>query len=1003
MVSSFSRLLVSSSLAACATALLLPSAALAQDGSASASVDDEDTIIVTGSLIRRPNNTSVSPIITVGPEALDQAGTINLNDALNQLPSFTTSGNAATGGQGTGGRATINLRGLGSNRNLVLLDGRRLPLSDISGNVDINIIPESIIGGVDVITGGASAVYGSDAMSGVVNFRTLRGFEGVVLDGQYGISEMGDAERYNTSLAIGSDFADGRGSVLAAFSYTHQDSLQGSERDFFFDKVPSSFIGTGTFIPSATNSPSLAVIQQIFTGYGKPLNLPGSITQGSQVGNLGFNNNGTLFTQNNIAAGGVVVQPGAVNYQGPNGTNGYGVFNNQVRMPVGQQIQILNSLERKTAFVNGEYELAPSITAYGQFLYVDLTVNTESGGSLTQFPTLTSVPVTNPFIPQDLRTILASRPNATANFTWNGRYVGVPDKNWDENYVVQQYVLGFRGDITDGWTYDVFGAYDQSRHTQIMHQAVLKSQVQRLLNAADGGRSLCSGGFNPFGDSNARSLSAACVDFITKDAISIEDLTQTQFQAQINGNLFDLGAGPAQIALLGSYRRNTYEFAPDQDLTADSGFAPGANIEGVVNTLPLGRTAIAVKEFAAQVDIPLIANSPFAEELAIGAAGRVSDYSTVGAVHSYEFDARWRPVEDLLIRGSYQRAVRAPNIAELFSPPQGAQLVIGTPPGALGDPCDVRSTARTGANGAQVATLCVAQGVPQAGVGSYQFPTTATGQVNTGNALLTPERANTFNVGAVFNSPASRGLFGDFSLSVDYYNISIQNVISPVPGLTVLSKCYNLDGSNPTYSNANEFCQLVRRDANGQLLNVSTPFQNLGALKTDGVEVQVRWSVPAPFLADSGRVYVDSAIGWLNSFKVQLLPGAPFLEYTGISNGGAGPTSVPPRATPEWKALSTLGYRTDDFNVGLRWRYQGAIDDVSSVLTPNNVQVGVSAYHLFDLFANYTFENGLELRAGVTNLFDRGLPFVASSQNSTDAALYDLVGRSFFLGATFEF
>jgi outer membrane receptor protein involved in Fe transport len=967
-------------------AMVLAAPAQAQDSAADeAESVDASEIVVTGSLIRRPNNSSASPIVTVGNDAIKEAGTPNLNDALNQFPSFTTAGNAATGGQGTGGRATINLHGLGSNRNLVLLDGKRLPVSDVNGNVDVNIIPESIIGGIDVITGGASAVYGSDAMSGVVNFKTLREFEGVRMDGQYNISERGDAAKFNASLAFGTKFAGGRGHVLAAFSYTTQDELQGSTRSFFNDKVPSSFIGTGTFVPSAVNAPNAAVIQNVFTTYG----ITGTR---NPLLNMGFNNDGTLF-----------VQTGAVNYRGPNGTQGYAIIGGNVRMPVGQQLQVLNALERKTAFVKGDYELTPDLTAYGQFMFVDLTVNTESGGSLTQFPTLTTVPVTNPFIPNDLRTVLASRPNPTAPFTWNGRYVGVPDKNWDENYIVQQYLLGLRGNITAGWSFDAFVSYDQSKHTQTMHQAVLKSQVQRLLNAPDGGASLCAGGFNPFGDANARSLSPACVAFITKDAVSVEDIGQTQAQLQINGDLFDLGAGPVQVALLGSYRKNTYKFSPDFDLTGNSGFAPGANIEGVVNTLPLAKTGISVKEFAAQIDVPLLRDKPFFRELAIGGAVRFSDYSVTGSVTSFEFDARWRPVDSLLIRGSYQRAVRTPNIGELFSPQQGNQLVIGTPPGAIGDPCDVRSTARTGANGAQVSNLCVAQGIPGAAIGSYQFPTTATGQVTSGNSGLVPERANTFNVGLVYNAPSGSGIFGDFSVSLDYYNIKIKDVISPIPGLTVLSKCFNLDGSNPTYTNTNEYCQLIRRDSTGQLSQVLTPFLNLGALETDGLEAQIHWGVRAPFLGQTGKLYVDSAIGWLNNYKVQLLPGAAFLDYTGISNGGAGPNSVPPRATPKWKALTTFGYKSDSLGLGLRWRYQGSIADVSSVLTPNNVQLPVAAYNLWDMFATIKVQDKIEFRLGVNNLFDKGLPFVASSQISTDPALYDLIGRSFYVGARITF
>ena len=662
-------------------ALALPAAASAQsidpepgaqsvtDPAATEQADDAaEDIIVTGSLIRRPNDSSASPIVSVSDAALRETGAVNVVDALNQIPSFTTSGNGSTGGQGQGGRSTVNLHGLGSNRNLVLLDGRRLPVSDINGNVDINILPDAIIGGIDVITGGASAVYGSDAISGVVNFKTVRKLEGFRVDLLNGISERGDSYRFNGSVAFGSSFAEDRGNLVAAFSYAKADPVNGSTRPFFFDKTPSSFIGTGTFVPSATNAPSAAAVNGVFAGYG--------VTQAiNPLLNLGFNDDRTLF-----------VQTGAVNYRGPRSNQGYLIVGNNVRMPVGQQIQFQNALDRKTAFVKADYQLTPAVTLYGQFMYVDLTVQTESGGSLTQFGALTSVPVTNPFIPAALRTILASRPNPNAPFTWNGRYVGVPYKNFGEHYTIQQYLAGARGDFAPGWSYDLFASWDKSAHQLEIGNAVLKSRVQTLLNAADGGNSLCAGGFNPFGDANARSLSAACRDYITKTAFSQEDLTQTQVQGQINGRLFDLGAGPAQVAFVGAYRRNTYDYVPDSDLRAQ-------NIESVIASAP-ATGAISVKEFAVQVDVPLLADRPFFKELGIGGAFRVSDYSVTGSVTSYEGDARWRPFQPLLIRGSYQRAVRAPNIGELFSPASGTQLVIGTPPASLGDPCDVRSTAR---------------------------------------------------------------------------------------------------------------------------------------------------------------------------------------------------------------------------------------------------------------------------------------------------------------------
>jgi iron complex outermembrane receptor protein len=971
---------------AIATALLcacLSTGAFAQAAAPAApaepiAAEDVAEIVVTGSLIARPNNVAVSPIVSVSPEALKQSGTVDLEASLNQLPGFTPAGGAGTGGQGTGGRATVNLHGLGSNRNLVLLDGKRLPISDANGNVDINILPEAIIGGVDVITGGASAIYGSDAISGVVNFKTVAPFDGIRADVQIGDSERGDYRKFNASLAYGARFAEDRGHVLLSASYTDRQGLSGSKRKFFDLVTPSSFIGTGTYVPDALNLPTQASINGVFARYGVT-------TPVSRTINLGFNNNGSLFTQT-----------GATNYQGPT-TGAYRIIGGNVRMPVGPQIQALNALKRKALFGKFDYDLTDAITFYGQVMYVDSTVTTESGGSLTQVGSLTTIPVTNPFIPADLRAILASRPNPNAPFTWNGRYVGIADKSFEENYTVSQFAGGLKGDLVGSWKWDVYASWDKSRHEQELNNAVLKSRVQTLLNAADGGNSLCAGGFNPFGIANATNISAACKTYLTKTAFSRENLTQTQAQAQLTGSVFELPAGPVQLALLASYRRNTYNYIADSDLKPGS-FLPGSsNIEAVAASAD-AKGRIAVKELAAQIDVPLLKDRAFFQELAVGGAFRYSDYTTSGSVESYEADLRWRPVEQILFRGSYQKAVRAPNIGELFSPPTGSQVQFGTPPGAVGDPCDVRSVARTGSGGAQVRALCLAQGIPAAVIDSYTFPTTATLGTVSGNLGLTPEKATTYNLGFILNPRFASPWLRDFSLSVDYYNIKIKNVISGVPGLTTLSKCYNLDGSNPSYSNANSFCQLLTRDAQGQLSNIALPFLNLGALETDGVEIQFNWGV---HLSDvgigdgSGRVYVNSGIGWLNHYKVQTLPGSAVQDFARTSTLG--------RTLPRWKALTTFGYGSDVVGFGLRWRYQGPMDDITAVTTPTTPSIGVKTYNLFDLFGTMKITKGFELRAGVTNLFDRGLPVVASSQNNTDVGTYDMVGRSFYIGVKAQF
>lgn len=923
-----------------------------------------EEIVVTGSLIRSPNQVSSSPIVSASIDDLERTGDVSLIGNLNQMPQFNATSGVGSGGQGAGGRVTINLRGLGSNRNLVLLDGRRLPLSDINGNVDINAIPESAISSLDVITGGASAVYGSDSMSGVVNFLTLPFFDGIKGDAQYGASTRGDVEKASASLAVGSGFAEGRGHVLLSLGYTEREGMYGVDRDFFEFVTPSSFIGQGTFVPSASNLPNAGAVNALFAGYGVA-------TPVSNTLNLGFNDDGTLFTQT-----------GARNYRGPT-TNGYAVLGGNVRMPVGPQFLLVNPTDRNAVLTRFDYEVGTGLTIYGQLMYVDSNVYTESGGSLTQFGSLTTVPITNPFIPNDLRTLLATRPNPTAPFTWNGRYVGVPYKGWDEQYTTTQYLLGGKGDLPfDDWSYDLYASYDETDHTQTMQHAVLKSRVQSLLNAPDGGASICAGGFNPFGIVNSTRISSECLAYMTTRANSTEILDQSIVQGTIQGSLFELPAGDVRMALLGARRKNTYEYNPDTSLAAQ-------DIEAVLASQP-ARGEIDVTEAAVQMEVPVLSR------VTLGAAYRFSDYSTSGGVDAYEGDIKWRPVDSVLLRGSYQRAVRAPSIGELFAAEVGSQVPFGTPPGAIGDPCDVRSTARTGAGGASVRQLCLAQGIPAAVIDTYVFPTTATAGVLSGNPALDPETADTYNIGFQWTSQAESPLLSSLSLSIDYYNIEINEVISVVPGLTTLSKCYNLDGSNPGYSNSTVFCSLLRRDANGLLELIETPYLNLGSLAASGIDVDFSWR---PQLADlglraPGALFFRTYVSYADSFEIQTIEGEPAVDYIHTIAVGA--------AHPKWKSMTDIGYEGDSFSVGLRWRYLEGMDDLTSITTPQAPQPGTPAYNTYDLYATFSPTERLQIRAGVTNLSDELAVRVSSSQTSTDTSIYDPTGRQWYLGMSFS-
>ena len=947
--------------------------ATAANKAADSPAESLEEITVTGSLIADPNHVSSSPIILTTLEDIRESGGVTMESTLNQLPQFNTSGTAGNGGQGTGGHATLNLHGLGSNRNLVLMDGKRLPPADIYGDVDINLIPPSILSSVETITGGASAVYGSDAMSGVVNFLTLKNFEGVAADAQYGNSVRGDLGQTQVSLALGSKFADDKGHALISVSDTHREALMGNERGFFNSVTPSSYIGQGTFVPSATNLPSQVAVNSLFAGYGIATPVPNTL-------NLGFNDNGSLFTQT-----------GARHYEGPT-TGAYQIIGGNVRMPVGPQTIIENPLDRKSIFTKFDYDIVPGMTFYGQFMYVDSDVETSSGRSLTQFGTLTRIPVTNPFIPADLRSLLATRPNPTAPFLWNGRYVGIPAKAWDEDYKTSQFLSGLKGDLPfKGWTFDVYADYDNTDHLQTNHNAVLKNQVQNLLSATDGGASSCAGGFNPFGVVNSSNISTACQSYMTTTAKSTEAITQLDVQGEVQGPIATLPAGDIIVALVGDHRRNTYQYNPDAELVAQ-------NIEAVVASAPAAG-AIGVTEGAMQVSVPILADAPFAKQLTAEAGFRRSDYTSSGGVNSYEADLKWTPVAGFLVRGGYQRAVRAPNIGELYGAASGSQLVFGTPPAAIGDPCDVRSTARTGPNGSSVRALCLAQGIPAALIDSYQFPTTATEALTAGNGGLKPETANTFNVGFSWKSMAESPLLSGFIASIDYYNIKITNVISVVPGLTALTKCYNLDGSNSAYSNSTQFCSLLQRDpATGQLLIVNTPYLNLGGLKTSGIDMDFGWGAAFADLGLSsvpGAISVNSAIGFTPHYEVQTLPGTSFAEYAGTNTLV---TSTTAGSFPRWKGLTTFKYSVGGADVALRWRVQSAMEDVTYVSTPKTPGVGIGAYNLLDLYGDYSVNKTWSVRAGITNLANHGPVYVASSQTSTDPSIYDVVGRSFFVG-----
>ncbi len=942
--------------------------ATAQD-TASAQPQAND-IIVTGSRIARRDLVAPSPIVTASAEALQATAQPTVDAALLQMPAFQPGAgsfsNSSTGG--TVGQSTLNLRGLGAQRNLVLLEGRRLQPGSIDSTIDINTIPSLAIGNVEVISGGASATYGSDAMSGVVNFKLRKNFRGLEMRAQAGISGQGDAGNQQLGVLYGTAFAEGRGSLIISGEYAHRSVLSSQDRDFSKYSATSGFISQGYYVPQAGNFASQAALNSVFGKYG--------VAAGTVTGttNLGFNQNGSLFTK---------TAP-AYNYQGPT-TNPYvstptafgynSNFYNFIQVP----------LKRYNIFAHSEFEVDDHTTLYAQGLYNDTSASTQSSQPILAAPWQLDIPVTNPFIPADLKTLLASRANPTATFTFNKRADEAGPRAFTTEGQTYQGLVGAKGKLTglDG-SWDLYASYGEGLNKDITTSGAMSMSAARtLINAPDGGASICAGGYNPFGITQ---LSDSCRAYLMRRLVNKTKVTQTAIEGTMEGRLFHLPAGNVRFAVTAGYRRNTYKFNPDAA-------SIGGDISSITATQPTtGATSVA--EGAVELLVPLLADTPLAREVNLDLGYRYSHYNVSGGVSAYKASLDWRVAKMLLLRGGYQHSVRAPNIGELFLAPSQTVTNIGLPPSA-GDPCDARSAARAGANAAKVQALCIATGINPALYNSFTQPTTSIVTQTQGNSQLTPEKADTFTAGAVLQSPATAGLFRRMSLTVDYYNIKISQAISPLAANVALQKCFNTDGSNPNYDASNYFCKLFGRDAtSGLFTTASQPYLNLGGYKTSGIDAQFDWHADFADLGLGGKggVTLNVEGNYLSQFDIQVLPGSAYQNWAGTISSTA--------SYPRFKLLTNLAVDIGKTQISGRWRHTSGFTDSSRVTSASSTVPGTPAYDYFDLSARVKVSDKFELRGSVNNVFDKQPPIVGGVAGTTNLGVYDVVGRAFMVSAT---
>lgn len=942
-----------------------------------------DHIVVTGTRITRRDFESASPIVTVMPELFESVGAPTVEAALNRLPQLVPSFGSTSNNPGNDGQAFVDLRGLGPTATLVLLDGRRLIPANGSGVVDVNLIPPTLIERVEIISGGASAVYGSDAVAGVVNFRLRESFEGFEIGGFYGQTERGDGEQWDTHLTAGTTFAGGRGSVYGFVARSDRAGVSHGDRDFSryaFDYVGAgngtlgpgdAFIAGGSgvleeglaFLPTSGGNPiSQAAFDELFASYGFA---PGSVPLQSV---LGFNGDGSLFTRGNFAPG------SAANFrdvQDPLLASDRAIRYN---FAPGNALQL--PLERTSGFGRLSFDISDSVRLYADGLYGDYSVSQQLAPAPVDFVVM---PRSNPFIPADLALLLDSRPSPDADFFWFKRVSELGLRISENEYSVYQGTVGLDGYLSDAWRFDAYVQYGENHQTRRQSGNALRSRVEELTFASDGGAAAC-GGFDIFGRG---SISAACADYIAVDGE--DDIRMEQFiaEASVEGALIELPAGDLRAAIGLMHKRDRYSYTADPiaaQLLPDgrvdiAGFNARDDVSGEDDNTDVYIEALA----------PLLADRPGAVSLDAGLGYRHSQYDQAGSADAWKAELLYRPVEPLRIRGSYQSAIRAPSITELFTPQLPGFFNLGT----QRDPCEAASAARNGPDAVAVEALCLAQGVPAELLPDLQQPINIVPGFTGGNPDLRPEDAETWTFGFVWAPTPS---VGRFQAAIDWYRIEVDNAVAVVSAVEIIALCFD-PRANPGFASDQSWCTFFSRNPEtGEIVDAFEINRNLGQLKTSGIDLQLDWSLPL----GPGTLAANWLVSWLDSFERSAGTGAPTEELAGAIS------FLPGTSLPEWKSLLSVSYTWQGMSVSARTRYIDAMADTS---VP---EFDIPSRTYVDLFASYDFGpgpfDGLRLGVGIENVADRDPPIVASSfAANTDPQQYDVLGRRYFVSLNYRF
>ncbi len=975
---------------------LISTPSFAQDA-ADEEAEAAPAIVVTGSRIARPNQESAAPVTVVTAEDFKGTGSNKVEDLINNLPQVLATQNSGVS-NGADGTATVSLRGLGTSRTLVLIDGRRLMPGGIGGGAaaDLNFIPSALISSVEILTGGASSTYGADAVAGVVNFKMNRTFEGVRLDGQYSlyshdnsneiervvnrrfISPQGTRNQgggYDVTLAIGSGFGDGKGNIVAYAGYRRDSAISQDRYDYSICTLNPSGLSTGTVDDFACG------------GSGTPA----------------FTRIGGFSAANTALAG--LPAAGSYTITGANTVIPYVALRDAFNFaPLNYYRRPSN---RYTAGVMAQYEISESFVPYLDAMFMDYSTKAQIAPSGAFFGVRT-VNCDNPFLTTGNPTIGRATCGAALGTPTNATILlgkrnveGGPRFN-DIGFNQFRIVTGMKGAISENWSYDVSAQFGKINVANVYRNDVSDTRIdEALLVTGTLANPVCTSGNAscvPYNVFTAGGVTPAAAAYIGIPLVLTGSTKETIVQGNVVGDLgfsSPFADETVQVVIGGEWRKETLATQPDLSYINGDGAGQGGP------TLPIAGS-YTVRDAFGEVVIPLVQDTPFFQDLTLELGFRNSSYKVEGnpgsnSENTYKIAANWNPADFVKFRGSINRAVRSPNIGELFSN-SSIGLFAGT------DPC--AGTAVAGLVNGNTAAQCARTGVTAAQFGNLA-PNTAQ-QYNGffgGNLGLSPEKSDSWTAGFVLTPVSS------MSLSVDYFNIKVKNAVGTIGAQVTINQC--IATADPF------FCSKINRapasagPAAGSLWLDERGFvddrtTNTGSLKTTGVDVNFDYRVPV----GENRVNLSLVGTYLDSFIAQPITGG----FTYDCAGFYGITCGNPQ--PKWRHTARAKFTTaSDFSAQLSWRYVGkaTVDTISSdpdLASPGaapKIDERLKAENYFDLLLTAPLKDTMTFRLGIQNLLDNDPPLVSQASlggfgnGNVFPGTYDHLGRYIYVSLTADF